>query len=270
MDSCTVQEKQTKYKLKDTGLWGEAVRQRKAIIENDFQSENELKKGYPKGHVELDKFMTVPIIIEDRIEAVVGLANKSDDYDDNDIYQITVLMTGVWNTLERKQKSRQLEKANSEIKENKDRLQLLLNSAAEGIYGIDKNGNCTFVNDSALKMLGYNEDEVVGKNMHDLIHYMDKSGKAISIEDCEIVKALRLGKGTNVDDEVFWRKDNTYFSVEYYSYPQKNNDEIVGAVITFVDNTERKKMQEQIYSEKEQFRTTLLSGSSTVCWTPKS
>jgi diguanylate cyclase (GGDEF)-like protein/PAS domain S-box-containing protein len=168
-------------------------------------------------------------------------------------------MTGVWNALERKEKSRQLEKANLEIKENKDRLQLLLNSTAEGIYGIDKSGNCTFVNDSALKMLGYNENEVVGKNMHDLIHYMDKSGNAISLEECKIVKALRLGKGTNVDDEVFWRKDNSYFSVEYYSYPQKNNGEIVGAVITFVDNTERKRMQQQIYSEKEQFRTTLLS-----------
>ncbi len=259
MDACEVKEKKTKYKLEETGLWGEAVRQRRAIIENDFDVENELKKGYPEGHVKLKKFLTVPIIIEGEIEVVVGLANKKNDYDENDIYQITVLMTGVWNALERREKSKELEQASVEIKENKEHLQLLLNSTAEGIYGIDTKGECTFINDSALKMLGYKYNEVVGKNMHDLIHYRDKAGSSITVSECKIVSALKKGKGTHVEDEVFWKKDGSYFSTEYYSYPQEKDGQIVGAVVTFIDNTERKRMQDQIYSEKEQFRTTLLS-----------
>lgn len=100
---CDVTEKLTKYQLHKTGIWGEAVRQRKAIVVNDFNEPNPLKKGYPKGHVALNKFMTIPVIIDDVIVAVVGLGNKINDYDYNDIYQLTLLMNGVWNAVERRE-----------------------------------------------------------------------------------------------------------------------------------------------------------------------
>ena len=103
MDDCKVIDKLSKYHLDKTGIWGEAVRQRKPIIVNDFQMPNPHKKGYPQGHVSLNKFMTIPVIIDDKIVSVVGLGNKKSDYNYNDVYQLTLLMNGVWNVVERRE-----------------------------------------------------------------------------------------------------------------------------------------------------------------------
>lgn len=128
MAECAVIEKLTKYQLSKMGLWGEVVRQRKAIIINDFQSPNPLKKGYPEGHVPLTKFMSVPIFIEDRIVACVGLANKYEDYDHDDIYHVTALMHGVWNHKERQEAVLQMQKYNEEVKH------LSFHDALTGLY----------------------------------------------------------------------------------------------------------------------------------------
>lgn len=153
------------------------------------------------------------------------------------------------NNLETKVKERtvELEETNNALKENKDQLQLILDSTAEAIYGIDINANCTFCNASCLKMLGYkHQDELIGKNMHLQIHHSCKDGTSIPIDECKIYQAFIVGKGTHVDDEVFWRADGTSFNVEYYSYPQYKDGEIIGAVVTFMDNTERKRNEEHI------------------------
>ena len=153
-----------------------------------------------------------------------------------------------------------IRKINSELRESKDSLQLILDSAAEGIYGIDKNGNCTFVNKSALSLLGYSyPEELLGKNMHDMIHHSRKDGMPMNSETCKVLVGMKQGKGVRVDDEVFWRRDNSSFNVEYFSYPQIEGGEIIGGVVTFNDITEKLKLQRQIYKDKEQFRTTLLS-----------
>ena len=150
--------------------------------------------------------------------------------------------------------------ANHELEENKDRLQLILNSAAEGIYGMDLEGNCTFINRSALRLLGYEDyDELLGRNMHDLVHHSSRDGLPMSQEGCSMLIGMKNDQGTHSSDDVFWRKDRTCFDVEYFSYPQRIEGKIVGGVVTFMDITERKKLQQDIYSEKEQFRTTLLS-----------
>lgn len=247
LKECTVAEKQTKYQLINTGLWGEVVRQRRAIIDNEFERPNTMKKGYPEGHVKLTKFMAIPIIMDDRIVAVVGLANKEDDYDDNDVNQITVLMTGVWHAKERRERAQELEKANIALKENEDKLQLILDSTVEAIYGMDNNGDCTFCNASCLKLLGYKDrDELIGKNMHWQIHHSRRAGTLMAIDECRIFTAFSIGEGTHVDDEVFWRADGTSFDVEYFSYPQYKEGEIIGAVVTFLDITERKKAEDDI------------------------
>jgi diguanylate cyclase (GGDEF)-like protein/PAS domain S-box-containing protein/putative nucleotidyltransferase with HDIG domain len=153
------------------------------------------------------------------------------------------------NQLEEKVKERtiELEGVNNQLKENQERLQLLFNSTAEGIYGIDLNGNCTFCNASGLTMLGYShQDELLGKNMHALIHHSFEDGSAIPVEQCKISNAILDGKGMHDEDEVFWRADGTSFNVAYHSYPQYKNGVIIGAVVTFMDITDRKKTTEQI------------------------
>jgi signal transduction histidine kinase len=101
MKECEVVDPQTIYDLDATGCWGEAVRQRKPIVLNDYQAENPHKKGTPHGHVKLLKFLTIPVIFDDKIVAVAGVANKAKDYDKSDIRQLTLLMDNVWKISER-------------------------------------------------------------------------------------------------------------------------------------------------------------------------
>lgn len=102
MKECTVLEKQTVYDLDNTGLWGEAVRQGNPVIFNNFSVPDSLKKGCPEGHVHLSKFLTIPIYHENKIVAVVGVANKKEDYDEGDVRQLTLIMDSVWGIIIRK------------------------------------------------------------------------------------------------------------------------------------------------------------------------
>ena len=111
------------YPVKDTGLWGEAIRQRKAVITNDYAASNPLKKGTPSGHVHLTRHMNIPLFDGGRIVAVAGVANKAGDYQDDDIRQLTLFMDGMWKILCRKraeeslkQFSQQLESAAIQVK----------------------------------------------------------------------------------------------------------------------------------------------------------
>ena len=102
MQQCSVTNPHTIYHLDKTGAWGEAVRQRKPIIINDFTADNPHKKGYPEGHVHLSRFMTVPVFSHGAIVAVVGAANKASEYNQTDLLQLTLLMDAVWQYVENK------------------------------------------------------------------------------------------------------------------------------------------------------------------------
>jgi PAS domain S-box-containing protein len=103
MDACSVVEPQTVYALDRTGLWGEAVRQRRPIVVNDYPAPSPLKKGYPEGHVALRRFLTVPVFDGAEIVAVVGVGNKATDYDPGDVTQLTLMMDAVWRILQRRE-----------------------------------------------------------------------------------------------------------------------------------------------------------------------
>ncbi|MFO1372450.1 MAG: GAF domain-containing protein [Candidatus Competibacteraceae bacterium] len=103
MQECSITNPQTCYELDKTGLWGEAVRQRQPILVNDFTAAHPLKKGYPAGHAELRKYLTVPVFSGGRIVGVIGVANKESDYHETDILQLTLLMEAVWKVVERRE-----------------------------------------------------------------------------------------------------------------------------------------------------------------------
>jgi len=144
-----------------------------------------------------------------------------------------------------------LEKQQVELRENEGQIRLLLNSTAEGIYGVDINGDCTFINKSVLKILGYShESELIGKNMHELIHHTRIDGSRCCLEDCKIVNAFKDGKGTHYDDEIFWGANGVSFPVEYFSYPICPDGKITGFVVTFWDIYERKKADQELLELK--------------------
>ncbi|MFH1033280.1 MAG: MASE3 domain-containing protein [Pseudomonadota bacterium] len=143
-------------------------------------------------------------------------------------------------------------RAEEELRDRAARIKLLLSSTAEGIYGLDLEGHCTFCNPAALRMLGYeSEADLLGKNMHEFIHYKRPDGSPYPDEECPIFQAFREGRGTHVDYEVLWRKDGGNFQAEYWSYPLRPDQKVVGAVVTFLDITERKLGMAQLSQAKE-------------------
>ncbi len=138
------------------------------------------------------------------------------------------------------------------LAEKEGSLQTLLDSVAEGIYGVDVNGYCTFVNRSFLRILRFeSENEVLGKHIHELIHYAHEDGTPYRSTDCKMYKANRTHQPSHVDDEVFWRSDGTSVAVEYWSYPMIREGEFIGAVATFLDVSERKAAQKAMKSAME-------------------
>jgi two-component system, chemotaxis family, CheB/CheR fusion protein len=151
----------------------------------------------------------------------------------------------------------QLVRARQEIAEREERIRLLLDSTAEAIYGIDLSGVCTFCNTSCARLLGYDSPAaLIGKQMHPLIHHTRPDGSPYAPEQSPIFEALRTREGTHVENEVLWRADGTSFPAEYWSHPIFRGTEVIGAVVTFLDVTERRKAEQDIQDgvrRREQF-----------------
>jgi PAS domain S-box-containing protein len=124
-----------------------------------------------------------------------------------------------------------------------DRHSLLLASIGEGIFGIDLDGKCTFVNPAGLRLLGQRTESVLGHNMHLLVHHSHADGRHYPECDCPIFNAFRRGEACRIDDEVLWRADGTPFHAEYASHPILDQGRVVGAVVSFIDIGERKRAE---------------------------
>ncbi len=135
-----------------------------------------------------------------------------------------------------------------------EHLTLLMESTDEGIYGIDRCGRCTFANRSAAQMLGYRPDELLGEKMHRLIHHTRADGSPYPEEQCPIYRAFGENRGVRVDSEVLWRRDGIPIPVEYSSYPIVKDGAADGAIVTFVDITERRRTQQKLRESEERFR----------------
>ncbi len=136
--------------------------------------------------------------------------------------------------------------AEEKLEEANRKTQLILNSAGEGIFGLDLDGNTTFANSMAEQILGYKEEELLEKLQHALIHHSKPDGAPYHLEDCHIYCSLRDGKVRRESNEVFWRKEGTPVPVEYVSTPIRENGKLTGAVVTFKDISERKRTERMI------------------------
>ena len=133
--------------------------------------------------------------------------------------------------------------------------ELILESAGEGVYGIDTKGNCTFINKSALKMLQMEPEEIQGKNVHQLIHHSKPDGSAFPDEECPIYAAFKYKKVNQIDNEVFWRKDGQPIPVEYTSTPMLDiEDRVIGAVISFRDISQRLETESELAKQTEELK----------------
>ncbi len=158
-----------------------------------------------------------------------------------------VFAMAVANLIALSEEQTERERAQIALRQSEERVRLLLESAGEGIYGVDRDGNCTFCNAACLQLLGYTADaELLGKHVHDLIHHTRADGTSYPAEQCRAYQAFRERRSTFVDDEVFWRADGTSFPVEYRSAPISSDGQVIGAVVSFQDITERKRRDDEL------------------------
>jgi two-component system, sensor histidine kinase and response regulator len=143
-------------------------------------------------------------------------------------------------------------RSEEEARRSHEMIRLLLDSTAEAIYGLDALGLCTFANSACLRLLGYTqESDLLGKNLHDLAHHTRPDGTPYPVSECHIYRAFETGVGIHIEDEVFWRKDSSSFPAEYWSHPIIRGDTKLGAVVTFIDVTARKLVEQELRGAKE-------------------
>lgn len=239
MDECLIVEKKTVYHLEKTGIWGEVIRQRKPIILNDFNKPNPHKKGYPEGHVQLDKWMAVPIFQDNKIVATVGLANKADDFDDNDIYQVTALMSGVWNMIERANYRDELELA-------KNKYLSTLVSIGDGVMVVGLDEKIEMINKICAEMTGCTEEEAKGMHYKDVFKLSHENPEYNIIDP--VAETLKSGISHELSNHaMLTSNDGRVYMIEDSASPIKNlHNEIIGVVLVFRDATQKQENRRQI------------------------
>jgi len=146
--------------------------------------------------------------------------------------------------------------AEDALHNSEERIRLILDSATEAICGCDSEGTCLFSNPSAARILGYDDPaELIGKNMHALEHHTRKDGTPYPVEECPIYIGFQKGESVHRDNEVYWRRDGTSFPVEYWSHPVVREGRTLGAVITFIDITDRKQAEAALRKSEERWRS---------------
>ncbi|MGD8948046.1 MAG: response regulator [Desulfobacterales bacterium] len=147
----------------------------------------------------------------------------------------------------------------AELRASEEKSRLLLESVGEGIFGVDLDGKVAFINPAASRMLGYGPEELIGNEIHEKIHHSYTDGSAYPKSECPMYLTRADGTDHHIADEVLWRKDGSSFPVEYTSMPIKKDDQIVGAVVAFMDITERKRTEEVIREKEAQLSTAVNS-----------
>ncbi len=241
---CKVTDHKPVRKLDETGLWAEAVRQRKSVVVNDFKAPNSFKKGQPDGHVELVRYVATPIFYADKIVAVVGVANKESDYNDTDIMQLSLLMEAAWRIIE-----------SNAATEQQKKLITAVEQSADCIVITDVSGTIIYANPAVEKISGYNIQELIGQNPKIL-----KSGvhdQSFYKEIWDTITAGETWSGRFVNR----RKDGTRYFEEATISPVLN---AVGKITNFVavkhDATKRRELQAQLFQAQKMEAIGTLAG----------
>jgi PAS domain S-box-containing protein len=149
---CGIIDKPSQFVIAESGIWGEVVRQRRPIIINDYAAPHPDKKGNPEGHVEVSRYMSIPVFDGDLIVAVAAVGNKEAEYDETDVRQLRLLMDGMWQIVQRKQTEEALRKLSSAVEQTADLMIIT-----------DKKGVIEYVNSAFEELTGYSKEEAIGR-----------------------------------------------------------------------------------------------------------
>ena len=223
---------------KGLGLPGRVLETGEPIWVADVQKDTNFPRAEAGVPIGLHGAFALPVMLGGTCVAVLEFFSETVvNHDRGFIELMTVVSAQIGRVLERSL-------AEKEILDLSARNEMILNSAGEGIYGIDLEGRTTFINPAAARMVGWDPDDLIGKQQHDIIHHTRPDGSHYPKKDCRIYATLTDGKVHHVEDEVFWRKDGTSFPVEYLAAPLHDEDGTVnGAVVVYRDISERLEAQ---------------------------
>ena len=240
MKECGIAQPQTNYCLDNTGLWGEAVRQGKPIINNNFEAFHHHKKGYPEGHIMLKKFLTIPVFYNGKIVAVAGVANKVEDYDQTDVLQMTLLMNAVWKTTERI-------KSDLVIKASEEALREVGLLAKIGGWSLDLKTNKLFWTGETYRI--HEVEPLFKPQLENAINFYAPEAQPVIKKAIEA--AIKPGESFDLELPFITAKGN-HLWVRSIGHAEKVNGEAVRLYGVFHDITERKN-SENALRESEYF-----------------
>ncbi|MGQ9688742.1 MAG: GAF domain-containing protein [Desulfobaccales bacterium] len=233
LPKCGQMDKSPRYLLETTGLWGEAVRRRAPLVINDYNAPHPGKNGLPAEHLEIQRYLGVPVFDDHHIVALTGLANKEEDYSETDVRQATRLLEGMWWTIKRKRAEEAL------AAERK----FLIHTCMDGILAHDAAGTIFIFNDTAARILGYDPEEVIGKmNIREL--YAPGQGQEIE----EKLHGPEYGGVGVLENYETWvrHQDGTLIPIWLSAHLLYEDEREVGFMGHFRDLRERKRMEEQL------------------------
>jgi PAS domain S-box-containing protein len=245
MKQCAMAERPAVYQLDKTGLWGEPIRQRKAIIVNNYRAPNPFKKGYPQGHVHVTSLLSIPVFIQGRIVAVVGVGNKAADYEQADVRQLTLLMDSVWNIVERK-------RVEASLRASEQRHRLFAENVTDIIWTIDLRGLVTYVSPSARQLWGYTPEELLELPFAEL--WAPSSTELV----CKrLADTIAMAKANNriepgqLELELRCKDGSTRWGDVSYSGMYNESGELIALQGVTRDATERRRMEDELRTAKD-------------------
>lgn len=234
------------------GLTEYVLRKGKPLLAPPEVFSNLEKRGDVKsvGEPSID-WLGVPLIVGLKTIGVLAIQSYKESvrFGKEELSILQFVSNQIANAIERK-------KTETQLKESEEQIRLLLDSTAEAIFATDVNGVCFMANQACAKILGYDGiDSFIKKNMHNLIHHSHRDGSSYPIESCEILVAVKTNSKLHRDEDIFWKSDGTPLEVEYWSHPIHKTDKIIGAVVTFIDITDRIKAQQKIHQYNEELKS---------------
>ena len=243
---CKVKDQQRLYFLNNIGLWGEAVRQGREIIINDYQNYPGTKHGCPQGHLAIRKFLSLPVMDRGKIVAVVGVANKLEDYNNQDIINLKVLMNIVWAQSERI-------KAELQLAHEQVIFGAAIFSLSEAVIVTDYLGEIIVFNKQAEELTGWKSEQALGKELSEVFVLRDATSRETLASPAQLVLRMETEILSPINI-INIAKDGKEHYIAGKAAPAINKQgKIIGAVINFRDITETwlKQKQDEYYSNRD-------------------